>query len=157
MKNGTTNFSVFVIGTKLLTCNFFKISGPGTTIRLDGSGNEAILEPPMAKYVGLPFEYEDRFLEFFNELKNRTIINIMNDPSRSYSINAWLALKDMNINLKRKLEEFSVNDLERTMVEIFFENKFLAYVPLSSIMDHVNSNFISTPDELMNFLREEIK
>ena len=157
MKNVISNLHVFVIGTKLLTCNFFKISGPGTTIRLDGSGNEAILEPPMTKYVGLPFEYEDRFLEFFNELKNRIIINIMNDPSRSYSINAWLALKDMNISLKRKLEEFSVNDLEKIMVEIFFENKFLAYVPLSSIMDHVNSNFISTPDELMNFLREEIK
>ena len=87
MKNVISNLHVFVIGTKLLTCNFFKISGPGTTIRLDGSGNEAILEPPMTKYVRLPFEYEDRFLEFFNELKNRIIINIMNDPSRSYSIN----------------------------------------------------------------------
>lgn len=157
MKNVTSNLHVFVIGTKLLTCNFFKITRLGTTIRLDGPGNITISEPPMTEDVALSFEYEDRFLEFFNELKNRIIINIMNDPSRSYSINAWLALKDMNINLKRKLEEFSVNDLERTMVEIFFENKFLAYVPLSSIMDHVNSNFISTPDELMNFLREEIK
>lgn len=155
MENGTTRVSAFIIGTKLLTCNFFKITRLGTTIRLDGPGNITISEPPMTEDVALSFEYEDEFLEFFNELKNRITINIMNDPSRSYSINAWLALKDMNISLKRKLEEFSVNDLEKIMVEIFFESKLLAYVPLSSIIDHVNSNFISTPDELMDFLQSE--
>ena len=114
-----------------------------------------ISEPPTIEYVELPFGYEDRFLEFFNELKNRITINLVNDPGRNNLLNAWLALKNMNIKLRRKIEEFTFNDLEETIIEIFFEGELLAYAPLSSIMDHVNPCFTSTPDELMNFLQTE--
>ena len=84
-------------------------------------------------------------------------MNLMNDPSKSCFLNAWLALKDMNIKLRRKVEEFTFNDLERIIVEIFFEGELLAYTPLSSVINYTDSSFTSTTDELMNFLREEIR
>lgn len=155
MENRITSVSTRILGFKVLDCHFFKITDPGITLRLNEPGNMMVSELPTIEYVKLPFGYEDRFWEFFDELKNKIMINIMNDPYKSCSLNAWLALKDMNIKPRRRVENFTFDDLGEIIIEIFFESKPLAYALLSSVINYTGSNFTSTPDELMDFLQAE--
>ena len=156
MKNGINCITTFVIGARLLSCEFLKITNPGTNIRADlGDGAITISGPPMTEDTTLPLEYKDELFGFLEELKERTTINIVSAPHRGDLLNVRMALYDMNIDFQQTLEEFSANDLEKIMIKISFEQELCAYVPLSAVT--ICLSFISTPDELMNFLREEIK
>lgn len=159
MKNGISHISTFIMGSRLLFCDFFRITKLGTDIRADfGDGAITISGPPTIEETTLPCEYENRFCEFFEELKDKVIVNIADVPHRGDLANIRLALQTMNINFQRTLEEFSVNDLEKIIVKISLETEVCAYASLSSLIDHVvNPPFNSTPDEVINFLRKEIK
>ena len=154
MKNKINQVSAFVIGSRLLSCEFFKVVKSNTYIR-GIFGNENITEN--ITIATLPYEYEDEFLNFFEELKHEITTSIANAPHRGDLDNVRTALQAMNINFKRTLERISANNSGKIIVKISLENELCAYISLSAAIDYGNSNFTSTPDELMNFLREEIK
>jgi len=137
------------IQTGKIYCRFFKITALGAFVR---NTNEEVIAtlPAATEDVMITHREAEELSNFLTELDHRT---------QTYISEMRRALRDMEINFEQRLEDIPRCCLGEIMIAICIDNPpFIplpcAYVPLSEAMNYKsNSNFKSTTDELLDFLK----
>lgn len=148
------------IQTGKIYCSFFKITALGAFVR--NTREEVLMTlPPVTEVAMITHREAEELGDFLTELNHRTLTYIleMSNEDKNKTSKVRRALRDMNINFEQRLEDLPRCCLGEIIIAICIDNPpFIslpcAYVPLSAALNYnSNSNFKSTTDELLDFLR----
>ena len=139
---------------------FFKITAHEAFAR-NTRGEVLMTLPPATEVAMITHREAEELCDFLTELNHRTLtyISEMSNEDKNKTSKVRRALCDMNIDFEQKFEDLPECCLGEIMIAIRIDNPpsvplTCAYVPLSAALNYnSNSNFKSTTDELLDFLR----